>query len=165
MQHIGLILCGLRCKSFTLYWADQLYTLYEVSQRRRSQKRSRQKCVNQARMISSDTIYSAFKNKGLILWLAQCALYVFYENNSPKLKKYDNCGEKSILDGRHVGLLGFQSTAGLMEMKCMNGGIACGLCWMESFGRIILLGLFPLTDGLSCDMWRKTAPHSNISSN
>ena len=45
-----------------------------------------------------------------------------------------------------------------MEMKCMNGGIAGGLSWMESFGRIILLGLFPLTDGLSCDMWRKTAP-------
>ena len=50
-----------------------------------------------------------------------------------------------------------------MEMKCMNGGIAGGLSWMESFGRIILLGLFPLTDGLSCDKWRKTA-HPQISS-
>ena len=70
---------------------------------------------------------------------------------------YENCGEKSILVGRHVVLLGFQSTPGLIEMKCTDGGIACGLCWMESFGRIILLGLFPLTDGLSCDKWRKTA--------
>ena len=34
------------------------------------------------------------------------------------------CGEKSITDARHVGLLGFQSRNGLIEMKCMNGGIA-----------------------------------------
>ena len=61
-------------------------------------------------------------------------------------------------------LLGFQSTPGLIEMKCMNGGIACGLWWMESLGRIILLGLFPLTDGLSCDKWRKTALHPQIGS-
>ena len=79
-------------------------------------------------------------------------------------EKYENCGEKSILVGRHVVLLGFQSTPGLIEMKCTDGGIACGLCWMESFGRIILLGLFPLTDGLSCDKWRKTALHPQIGS-
>ena len=62
--------------------------------------------------------------------LAQCLTLIFdqtpvHNSQDPRIcSENEFSGEKSITDARHVGLLGFQSRNGLIEMKSMNGGIA-----------------------------------------